>query len=64
MPTAAVADLTALLAQLEAQQTFPSMTVSIIEDVTGYKRTMTCRKGIWDVYDLTHQFQDDMSTTV
>ena len=25
---------------------------------------MTCRNGVWDGYDLTHQFLDDRSTSV
>ena len=40
-----VASLTALLARLEAHQTLPSMALSIVADVSGYKRTMTCRNG-------------------
>ena len=61
---AAVAGLTALLAQLEAQQTLPSKAVSILADVSGYKHTMTCQNGVWDGYDLTNQFLDDRSTSV
>ena len=61
---AAVAGITALLAQLETQPTLPSLAVSIVADVAGYKRTMTCRNGVWDGYDLTHPFLDDRSTTV
>ena len=62
-PTA-VAGITALLAQLETQPTLPSLAVSIVVDVAGYKRTMTCRIGVWDGYDLTHPFLDDRSTAV
>ena len=51
---AAVTGITALLAQL---QTLPSLAVSIVADVTGYK-------GVWDGYDLTHPFLDVRSTTV
>ena len=51
---AAVAGITALLAPLETQPTLPSLEVSIVADVAGYKRTMTCRNGAWDGYDLTH----------
>ena len=61
---AAVAGVTAMLAQLECQQTLPSMTVSIVADVSGYKRTMTCTNCVWDGHDLTHQFLDDKSTSV
>ena len=61
---AAVTGITALLAQLETQPTLPSLAVSIVADVAGYKRTMTCRNGVWDGYDLTHPFLDDRSTTV
>ena len=61
---AAVAGITALLAQLETQPTLPSLAVSIVADVAGYKRTMTCRNGVWDGYDLTHPFLDDRSTAV
>ena len=38
---AAIAGITALLAQLETQPTLPSLAVSI---VAGYNRTMTCKK--------------------
>ena len=61
---AAVAGITALLAQLETQPTLPSLAVSIVADVAGYKRTMTCWNGVWDGYDLTHPFLDDCSTAV
>ena len=61
---AGVAGITALLAQLETQPTLPSLAVSIVADVAGYKRTMTCRNGVWDGYDLTHPFLDDRSTAV
>ena len=61
---AAVAGITALLAQLETQPTLPSLAVSIVADVAGYQRTMTCRNGVWDGYDLTHPFLDDISTAV
>ena len=59
---AAVTDVTGFLVQTEAQQTLPSMAVSIVADLSGYKRTMTYRNGVWDGYDLTLQFQDDRST--
>ena len=62
--TAAVAGITALLAQLETQPTLASLALSIVADVAGYKRTMTCRNGVWDGYDLTHPFLDDRSTAV
>ena len=61
---AAIAGITALLAQLEMQPTLPSLAVSIVADVAGYKRTMTCRNGTWDGYDLTHPFLDDRSYVV
>ena len=61
---AAVAGITALLAQLETQPTLPSLVVSIVDDVSGYNCTMTCRNGVWDSYDLTHPFLDDSSTVV
>ena len=61
---AAVAGITALLAQLETQPTLPSLAVSIVADVAGHKRTMTCRNGVWDGNDLTHPFLDDRSTAV
>ena len=61
---AAVAGITALLAQLETQPMLPSMAVSIVAHVGGYKRTMTRRNGIWDGNDLTHPFLDDRSTVV
>ena len=61
---AAVAGITALLAQLETQPTLPRLAISMVADVAGYKRTMTCRNGVWDGYDLTHPFLDDRSTAV
>ena len=64
MLPAAVAGLTNVLAQLDDQQIFPSLTVTIVVDVIGYKRSLTSRNGVWDGYDLTHQFQDDRSTAI
>ena len=64
MASAAAAGITALLAQLETQPTLPSLAVSIVTDVAVYKRTMICRNGVWDGYDLTHPFLDDRSTAV
>ena len=61
---AAVAGLTVLLAQLETQTTLPSMAVSIVADVAGYKRTMICCIGLWDGYDLNPLFLDDQSPVV
>ena len=57
-----MAGITALLAPLKSQPTLPSL--SIVADVAGYKRTMTCRKGVWDDYDLTHPFLDDRTSAV
>ena len=61
---AAIAGITALLAQLETQPTLPSLAVSLVADVAGYKRTMTCKNGTWDSYDLTYPFLDDRSSVV
>ena len=61
---AAIAGITALLAQLETQPTLPSLEFSIVADVAGYKRTMTCKNGTWDGYDLTHPFLDNRSSVV
>ena len=61
---AAVAGITALLAQLETHPTLPSLAVSIVADVAGYKRIMTCRNGVWEGYGLTHLFLDDRFTAV
>ena len=61
---AAIAGITALLAQLETQSALPSLAVSIVADVAGYKRAMTCKNGTWDGYDLTHSFLDDRSSVV
>ena len=61
---AAVTGITDCLAQLETQPMLPSLAVSIVADVAGYKRTMTCRNGVWDGYNLTHPFLDDHSTVV
>ena len=49
---------------METQPTLPSLAVSIVADVAGYKRTMTCRNGRWDGYDLNHPFFDDRSTAL
>ena len=54
---AAVIGTTALLVQMEVQQTLSSITVVKVADLTGYKRTMTCRNGVFDRYDLTQQFR-------
>ena len=51
--SAVEAGLTALLAPLEAQQTLPSMAVSIVANVSGYKRTMASQNGVRDGYNLT-----------
>ena len=40
------------------------MAVSIVADVAGYKRTITCKNGAWDDYDLTHPYLDDRSSVV
>ena len=56
--------MTALIAQVETQQTLPSMAVSIVADTSGYRCTMTCCSGMWNGYDLTHQIQVDRSTAV
>ena len=61
---ATIARITAFSAQLETQSTLPSLAVSKVADVAGYKRTMTCKIGIWDGYDLTHPFRDDGSSLV
>ena len=60
----AVAGISALLDQLETQSMLPSQAVSIVAAVAGYKRTITCRNGVWDGYDLTHPYLDDRSTVV
>ena len=59
---AAMAGITALLDQLETHPTLSSLAVSVVADAAEHKRTMTCRKGVWDGYDLTHPFPDDRST--
>ena len=61
---AAIAGITALFAQQESQPKLPSLAVSIVADVAGYNRTMTCKNGTWDGYDLTHPFLDDHSSVV
>ena len=61
---AIVAGITALLARLETQPTLPRLTVSIVADVAGYKRTMTYRNWMWDGYHSTHPSLDDRSTAV
>ena len=62
-PTA-VARISAPLGQVETQPTLPSLAASIVADVAGYKRTMTCRNGVWDGYVLTHHLLHDRSTVV
>ena len=41
------------------------MSLQLVADIGGYRRTMTCQNGTWDGHDLTHQFLlDDRSTVV
>ena len=64
LPPVAVAGVAALLTQLETMQTLPSVSLSIVAEVAGYRRTLTCTNNAWDGYDLTHQFLDERSTAV
>ena len=60
----AVAGIAALLAQLETMQALPSVSLSIVTEVAGYRRAMTCQNNAWDGHDLTHQFLDERSTVM
>ena len=60
----AVAGVAALLTQLETMQTLPGVSVSLVTEVAGYRRTLTCQNNAWDGHDLTHQFLDERSTTL
>ena len=60
----AVAGVAALLTQLEMMQTLPGVSLSIVTDVAGYRRTLTCRNNAWDGHDLTHQFLDERSIAI
>ena len=64
LPPVAVAGVAALLTQLETMQTLPGVSLSIVAEVAGYRRTLTCMNSAWDGYDLTHQFLDERSTAV
>ena len=60
----AVAGIAALLTQLETMQALPSVSLSIVTEVAGYRRAMTCQNNAWDGHDLTHQFLDERSTAM
>ena len=60
----AVAGVAALLTQLDTMQTLPGVSVSLVTEVAGYRRTLTCQNNAWDGHDLTHQFLDERSTTI
>ena len=60
----AVAGVAALLTQLETMQTLPGVSLSIVTEVAGYRRTLTCLNNAWDGHDLTHQFLDERSTAM
>ena len=45
-------------------QTLPGVSVSLVTEVAGYRRTLTCQNNAWDGHDLTHQFLDERSTTM
>ena len=60
----AVAGVAALLTQLDSMQTLPGVSVSLVTEVAGYRRTLTCQNNAWDGHDLTHQFLDERSTTM
>ena len=59
-----VAGVAALLTQLDTMQTLPGVSVSLVTEVAGYRRTLTCQNNAWDGHDLTHQFLDERSTTM
>ena len=64
LPPVAIAGVAALLTQLDTMQTLPGVSLSIVTEVAGYRRALTCTNGAWDVYDLAHQFLDERSTAV
>ena len=64
LPPVAVAGVAALLTQLETMQTLPGVSLSIVAEVAGYRRTLTSLNSAWDGYDLTHQFLDERSTAM
>ena len=64
LPPVAEAGVAALLTQLETMQTLPGVSLSIVAEVAGYRRTLTCVNNTWDGYDLTHQFLDERSTAM
>ena len=44
----AVAGVAALLTQLDTMQTLPGVSVSLVTEVAGYRRTLTCQNNAWD----------------
>ena len=64
LPPVAIAGVAALLTQLDTMRTLPGVSLSIVTEVAGYRRALTCTNGAWDGYDLTHQFLDERSTAV
>ena len=64
LPQVAIAGVAALLTQLDTMQTLPGVSLSIVTEVAGYRRALTCTNSGWDGYDLTLQFLDDRSTAV
>ena len=64
LPPVAIAGVAALLTQLDTMQTLPGVSPSIVTEVAGYRRALTCTNNAWDGYDLTHQFLDERSTAV
>ena len=60
----AVAGVAALLTQLDSMQTLPGVSVSLVTEVAGYRRTLTCQNNAWDGHNLSHQFLDERSTTM
>ena len=58
----AVAGVAALLTQLDTMQMLPGVSVSLVTEVAGYRRTLTCQNNAWDGHDLTHQILDERST--
>ena len=53
LPPVAVAGVAALLTHLETMQTLPGVSLSIVTEVAGYCRTLTCLNSAWDGHDLT-----------
>ena len=48
LPPVAIAGVAGLLTQLDTMQTLPGVSLSIVTEVSDYRRTLTCTNGAWD----------------